>query len=873
MWIGTNQGLYQYNPITKSIVTFKHADNNLTSLINDHVNTITEDQLGNIWIGTDRGISKYNKDNKVFLNYQLHRGNNITLRNNIIFSISVDGENAWIGTADGLDILNTRTNEHSTYAPDNRNSHSLSSKLVRSIFIDKQGIFWLGTIRGGVNKFDRNLNLFNSVRSNVFDTQGLNARVATAFAETKDGKVFVGTDSKGVSLFNPTNRLFEHINIKSARNGNELYVIALEMSRQNKLLIGTLEDGLFALNIATGKCKQLLKGSTTDSLNSNEIHVVTTLRNGDIAVGTNGDGINILDSNYKVKLRYTRQPRMSNDKTLPLNAYIRDIKEDKDGNIWIGTHGGGMAELNLLSGKFTIYNSTNSPMPNDKVQSICIDSQGKVWAGTFGGGLVSFNPYSKQFESYSEKNGLQNNTVYTVIEDQVGLIWVSTNNGISSINPRTKKVNNYNYHNGIQHNNFVRGAGTLLTNGTLLFGGLDGFNYFNPSEIIVNSNIPPVQLTGLRIANQLVIASKDGPISEHISIAKEMSVDYQQSFSLEFVGLSYTSPEQNRYAYQMEGYDKDWIDAGNATSATYMNLAPGHYTFTVKSSNNDGVWNTKGAAIKVYVRPPLWRTTFAYTFYILALAGIGFYIRHKSIQNLRRKLVLQQEKIMAEQERREVARVHELDQQKIKFLTNLSHEFRTPISLILGPVDNLLAKEHSLQSYRQLDMIKRNGRRLLNLVNQLLDFRKMEEHELQLNKTHGELITFIKDVADSFKDLAERKEMNFYFHSEVNKFYTTFDHDKIERVLFNVLSNAFKFTRPGGTIELAIQKIDNIADDINTWMAITIRDTGIGMTDEVKEKIFSLFFQQATDASILNQGTGIGLTITKEFVKMHGGKN
>ena len=315
----------------------------------------------------------------------------------------------------------------------------------------------------------------------------------------------------------------------------------------------------------------------------------------------------------------------------------------------------------------------------------------------------------------------------------------------------------------------------------------------------------------------------------------------------------------------VDNYDKDWIDAGNATSASYMNLEPGEYTFHVKASNNDGVWNNKGTTIKVYVHPPLWRTVYAFVFYALMFAVIGFYIRHKGIQKIKRKFAL-------EQERREVAQIHELDQQKIKFLTNLSHEFRTPISLILGPVDDLLKKENNIQRFHQLDMIKRNGRRLLNLVNQLLDFRKMEEHELQLNKTHGELIDFIKEVADSFKDLAERKEMSFHFQSEINTLYTTFDHDKMERILFNVLSNAFKFTRPGGTIALTIEKADCCPDDLISWVAIEISDTGVGISEEVKEKIFTLFFQQATDAAILNQGSGIGLTITKEFVKMHGGK-
>jgi signal transduction histidine kinase/CheY-like chemotaxis protein/AraC-like DNA-binding protein len=247
------------------------------------------------------------------------------------------------------------------------------------------------------------------------------------------------------------------------------------------------------------------------------------------------------------------------------------------------------------------------------------------------------------------------------------------------------------------------------------------------------------------------------------------------------------------------------------------------------------------------------------------------FIRHKGIQKLKRKYALQQEKIHAEQERKEAERIRELDRLKIKFLTNLSHEFRTPISLILGPVDRLLSQENSEPATGQLNLVRRNARRLLNLVNQLLDFRKMEEHELTLQDSEGELVSFVKEVTDSFKDLSERKKIDFIFRSRFDHFYTVFDHDKLERILFNLLSNAFKFTLAGGTISLELEQVDHSAGGPKQWIAIRVRDTGIGIPNDKKEKIFDRFFQHTTAASILNQGTGIGLSITKEFVKMHGG--
>jgi signal transduction histidine kinase/DNA-binding response OmpR family regulator len=291
----------------------------------------------------------------------------------------------------------------------------------------------------------------------------------------------------------------------------------------------------------------------------------------------------------------------------------------------------------------------------------------------------------------------------------------------------------------------------------------------------------------------------------------------------------------------------------------------------VKASNNDGVWNTEGASIKIYVHPPFWRTVYAYLFYTLVIIGLIAYFRYRSIQKLKRKFALQREKMQAEQDRKETHRILELDRLKIKFLTNLSHEFRTPISLILGPVDTLISHEKNEQSHGQLYMIKRNARRLLNLVNQLLDFRKMEEHELRLYTSEGELVSFIKEVSDSFKDLSERKKIDFAFNSRIDALHTVFDHDKMERILFNILSNAFKFTLEGGKIHLYLEKVENSSDTSKTWVAIKVCDTGIGIPEDKKEKIFERFFQDTTAASILNQGTGIGLSITKEFVKMHGG--
>jgi signal transduction histidine kinase/ligand-binding sensor domain-containing protein/DNA-binding response OmpR family regulator len=872
MWIGTTGGLFLYTAKTRTVSEYLYSKDDPQSLPDWTVNDITEDKDGNIWIATNGGLSLLKKDESRFINFS--KNTVPQLSTNLIYSVAADNGQLWLGTNAGLEILDNKTLKTKKFSTNSRDIYSLTAKEVLKVYIDNEGICWLGMFRGGVNKFDKNLNLFNFIKHNPFDGQGLNASIVSAFVEDNKGNVFVGTDGGGLSLFNTNTKLFTHLTIKSKRTdfADRLTILSMAMNNHNQLMIGTYSDGLFLFDPVTKNYQQWLKGNTSTDLNSSDIFCIKKDRSGQMWVGTNGDGVNVLDHNNKVIVKYTPYPKFPNDILLPLNGYIRDIEEDDDGNIWIATHGGGIAFLQPSTGKFTVYNSWSSKLPNDKILSLLKDRQGNIWAGTSGSGLVIFKKGTRAFDFISETDKLENNTIYTILEDQQGLIWVSTNKGISSIDYNTRGINNYNYHNGVQNNNFVQKAGIKLLSGEIFFGGLEGINYFNPRYLRKNNNIPAVLITDLRIANQSVIPSEDGAITEHISIAKEIHLDYKQNFALSFVGLNFTSPEQNKYAYKLQGFDGDWNYVGNATSASYTNLDPGEYTFRVKASNNNGVWNDTGAAIKIFVHPPFWRKTYAYLLYVILLISLLLFLRYRSIKKLKKEFAARQLKSQLEQEKKEAEKIHELDMLKIKFLTNLSHEFRTPISLILGPVETLIGNQNNSPLLLQLNMIKRNGKRLLNLVNQLLDFRKMEEQELTLQSKDGELVSFVKEVFDSFQDLAERKKIGFFFSSNTNSFYTVFDHDKIERILFNLLSNAFKFTHQDGVINVEIIEQRQTSDaDNNTWFCIKVKDTGIGIPNDKRDAIFERFFQHTTVASILNQGSGIGLSITKEFIKMHGG--
>ena len=867
IWTGTTHGLYLYESTTGRVRKFQYNPAQPGGLISNDIRALAEDKNGNIWIGTITGLCSYRPDGTGFTTYDYLSGNTSALISNEITCIAPDeAGDLWVGTPEGLNIADTRTRSVAIYTPKEGNIHSLTSKSIRCTYVDNQGIYWLGTFRGGINKYDKNLNLFDIKLSRTFFKQTRPTSIISSFAEGPDGQLFIGSDGGGLFRFNRKTEQVSPVDLGlPVHDQHPLSVLALHATRHNKLYAGTYAWGLVILDLTTGARQYIRQGPAATDLSSGNIFCIKEDSKGQIWVGTNGEGINLLKDD-KVITKFTTHPRpgVPNEALLPMNAYIRAIEEDTAGNIWIGSHGGGVNVYNPHNGQWTTYTQNNSRLPSDKIQTILCDSRGNMWVGTFGEGLSLYDKRQQTFITFSENDGLQNTTVYQIIEDRNGLIWLSTNTGISSFDLAKKTFRNYTHYNGVQNNNFVHCSGIRLSDGELMFGGIEGFNYFDPSKLTINRHVPQVLLTDLKISNKSVIPGEDAPVKEHISVASEISLAYKQNFALSFVAPNYTIPKQNHYAYKLEGFDKDWNYTGTVNTASYTNLDPGEYTFHVKASNNDGVWSTTDTIIKIYVLPPFWRTTWAYLLYAAAIGGLLLYSRHRGITRIRKKFLL-------EQERQEAKRIQELDRLKIKFLTNLSHDFRTPISLIMGPVDQLITSERTETRLDKLNMIKRNARRLLNLVNQLLDFRKMEEHELKLQLSGGELVTFIKEVTDSFMDFAERKHIHFHFSSDIPTLNVYFDHDKMERVLFNLLSNAFKFTFEGGNVSVELLAMERTPGNSQQWVTIKVKDSGIGIAKEKQEQIFERFFQTNTTSAILNQGTGIGLSIIKEFIKMHGG--
>jgi signal transduction histidine kinase/DNA-binding response OmpR family regulator len=559
-------------------------------------------------------------------------------------------------------------------------------------------------------------------------------------------------------------------------------------------------------------------------------------------------------------------------------AYVCDLVEAKNGDIWIATSSG-LDVLEKKTGDFSRHYFHNNAEPltslsNDNTIAITEDSRGLIWVTTREG-LDYYDPVNRVFTTLRKEDGLPDNIIVSIVEDRQHNLWVGTPNGLCHIivdkdkqsGKLTFQFRNYNEPDGLQGREFNEYAAYATREGELIFGGANGFNMFMPQEI---SNVyydPLLVITDLQMFNKSIGVGEK--LNGHVILpqsiyeTKQITLKYDENvFAIEFAALNFFSTSKLHYAYALEGFNNEWFIADDKThKATYTNLDPGDYTFKVRTINENGTWSKEGVFLKIKILPPFWRTPFAYVSYVLLFAASLYVARRMVLKRARAKFAL-------EQERMEAQRLHDLDMMKIRFFTNVSHDFRTPLSLIITPLDKIIKNASEPAQKHQFQMIHRNARRLLNLVNQLLDFRKMEMQELKLNLAKGDIIHFIKNISYSFTDLAEKKNITFSYNSSIARFVTQFDHDKIERILFNLLSNAFKFTPGNGSVSVELSGKD--IDD-GKLLEIKVKDTGIGIPPEKHEKIFERFFQNDMPGNIVSQGSGIGLAITKEFVKLHNG--
>ncbi len=551
-----------------------------------------------------------------------------------------------------------------------------------------------------------------------------------------------------------------------------------------------------------------------------------------------------------------------NGSTVETFAMYQDINHV----LWIGTQKG-LIKITNLQGRpqFSIYkNNTNDrkSLSNDFVSGMIDDPfqpQKYLWLSTKGGGLERLDKQNNTFDHFSEKEGLPNKVVYGVLVGDDNNLWLSTNRGISRLNPKTLIFSNFNKSDGLQEDEFNTDSYFKAKSGELLFGGINGLTIFKASEINSKKTEPQVKLIGLKVNNKTIEPTDENSIiDKSIEYLQKLNLAHDENLvTLEFGLMEYTNSAKNRFRYRLKGIDKDWIDAGTTRFANYAQLPAGNYTFQVMGTANGEIWS-KPVELHIIVSPPFYATWWAYLLYFVLIS----YIIYRFYQNQLNRVRLQTQLFYKD---KEAERLTELDTIKTQFFTNISHEFRTPLTLLLGPIGTLLTK------YPQetvLPLMQRNAYRLLNLINQLLDLGKLESKEMQLNLQKGDLAKFIGILASSFSSLAENKQIGFEVNIQPKSYIADFDADKVEKIITNLLSNAFKFTPRGGKINLVAEHSDASSDKL--WR-ITISDSGIGIAPDKLDKIFDRFYQVESNTSRNYEGTGIGLALVKELVKiMHG---
>lgn len=850
--------------------------------------TLFTDKQDDLWIYSTTkplGIFYFNSVKNVVRNLNRESSENRLNSNMVTSIVQDDADKIWVGTDHGGVNLIDKANFKVTYLINKENnSKTIGQNSIVSMFKDPTGIIWLGTYKKGISYYHPNIVKFPLFGRQALTGKSLGYDDVDAFAEDAKGNLWIGTNGGGLIYFDRRNGSFKpYINNKS--NANSLsnnVIISLCIDHEQKLWIGTYFGGLDCFD---GKTFTHYRHNelAAKSLSDDRVYEVMEDSEHTIWAGTLGGGLNKFDRKTETFETFrTSQPNSIH------SDIVYSIAEDKYKNLWIGTTDG-VEMLERRTGKFVHYqhdsSDPNNSLLSNNIYSLIVDSRGLVWIGTHDG-LSILNPQTKKIFNYRSTDGLPDNNIVALREDRNRNIWLSTANGLSKVLVKATqtlslKFINYDEKDGLQGREFNEDASFITRNGELIFGGGNGFNLFNPANIKVSNTVPVVVLTDFQLFNESVKPGKEVTghviLSNSITETKSIELKYNENFfSIEFASLNYLNPDKVKHEFMMEGLDNNWVLADNSVrKATYTNLDPGEYTFKVRASSNDGLSREKVISLKIKILPPWWRTSLAYLSYLLIFLSGLFYARYRGIRKIQAQFTLEQEKKEAlrirEQERQEAQRMHELDLMKIKFLTNVSHEFRTPLSLIMAPVDKILKHPEQPVNTDQITLIKRNAKRLLNLVNQLLDFRKMEVHELKLDLKPGDIITFIKDVSYSFIDIAEQNKIDFEFDTDTAGFITRFDHDKIERILFNLLSNAFKFTQPGGRVTVLLSLNEDILPEIFR-LKINVIDTGIGIPAGKKAKIFERFFQSEVPASMINQGSGIGLSITKEFVKMHLGE-
>jgi len=999
LWLGTSGGgLLQFQPATLVMTAYQHEPQRPLNQPRQNIWALHEDPAGILWIGTDAGLESFDRQQGRFEHYP-------TSPEHRIHAIHVDRAGAlWVGTnGSGLARFDRQTRQFIYYQANPDDPNSLSSNTVFALCESRSGILWIGTQNGGVSFYDREQTKFSHYMVDNDDPYSLSHNLIMAILEDSFGVVWLGTWGSGLYAFDRASEQFTRYQHDPADaesiSHDSVMAVCQDQRDRNRLWIATFGGGLNCFDLTTRRFQSYRANpNNPESLSHNTLWSLACEPSGDVWAGTNGGGLNRFNHVTQTFQRYQHErdnPHSLSDDTI-FSLYI-DAKQ----TLWVGTKNGGLNQFHRETGLFTAYmrdHDAPASLSDDTVYAIYADQFGTLWVGTMRGGLNKFNPATRTFTAYRKEAGLPGDVIKGIVEDSAGNLWVSTDAGLAKLDRQANAWKRYDVNDGLQGNEFNLGAVYKNQHEELFFGGVNGFNLFDPSTIRDNPYIPPIVLTSF--------TQNDAPIAiEHaLEELRQIRLPWKKNFfEFSVAVLNYTNPTANRYAYMLEGLDRDWQEGNHLGRGQYRALPIGSYTLKLKGANNDGVWNESGLAVRITVVPPFWKTS---AFSIGVLVGIiglstGLYqARIRRIESQKRSLetlIAERTAALREQERamstlvsnlpgiayrsrndrdwtmefisqscesvtgyppeafirkdimynqlihpedrqmvwNEVQaalqehRAHQItyrlitkdgalkwvweqgqgifdvsgrlvaleglinditeqkrleddliqakrqaeaaNQAKSMFLANMSHELRTPLNAILG-FAQLMARDSQIPENEQenLAIIQRSGDHLLTLINQVLDLSKIEAGHITLNLSETDLHQLLDELEHLFHLRAAEKHLQLQFAraSDVPRIIST-DVVKLRQVLINLLSNAVKFTPKGG-ISLCVRKADELTDTSQVSLAFEIKDTGKGIAPEELSHLFKPFMQTQTGRQAL-EGTGLGLALCREFVRLMGG--
>ncbi|CCH52774.1 histidine kinase [Fibrisoma limi BUZ 3] len=856
-WAGTGDGtIYQLSsridrPLRRLVVARKAGAN--------RINRLFEDSRGRLWISTEaNGVYRLDPGH-----VQPERVLYVPNQPGGINSVQAFEEdrrhNLWLGTDDGVLVApggNLTQSRHYRAGPDSE--FGLSSHAVKSIRQDRNGNIWIGTWEAGLNVVYRLTDRFQSLTYKPNEPNGLPARKVTAVGGDRQGGIWIGTNM-GLTYWQPNRHRFTHYR---PPNLSGLDVNLVYTHPTDQALVGVWNKAFDVWNPKSGRFQNLLGRLTADDTSvTNSVKAFCRARDGRVWVVSQNAGIVRFD------------PATLQSESIPPAVDGVDVRrlgpgtvcETADGTLWMGMFNNGLWAYDLRTRRTQHYQASNQrgSLSENHILTLFEDSKKRLWIGTNGGGLNQFDPKTGRFIVYTTEHGLANNTVKGILEDDHGNLWMATNDGLSKLEINRRQFTTYTVHDGLPSREFLVGACYKSPDGHMYFGTMDGLAYFHPDSIESSREALPIYLTGLRLFNRPVtVGVADSPLQRPVVETDVLTLRHDQSvFTIDFLALNLQNAPNLQYAYRIDAFDPDWNYVGTQRSATYTNLDPGEYVFRVKAANGAGPWTEATTTLTIRILPPWYRTWWAYTLYALILFATLLAwrrlikIRERFRSDLRLKTL-------------EAETMREVDRVKTSFFTNISHEFRTPLTLIISPLEKLLtdpAPEDSRTLRQQHGLMHRNAQRLLRLINQLLDLAKLEAGHLQPGYSRNTLPDFMSRLVASFDFTAQQHAIDLTFTADFPNVPVWYDPDLLEKTLSNLISNALKFTPDGGQVSVTLHEPEP------TLARITVQDSGIGMSPDHLTHIFDRFYQVDDKSQSKTVGTGIGLALTKELIELVGG--